>query len=498
MYAQEYDLVVIGGGLSGAALARDAAGRGLSVYLCDAGDLAGGASSAAGGLVRRALDNLVPPDFAALRANAAECANLVAAAPHVVRPLTMLVPHHERQWPRWALSLGLRAADRVAGTRGPTPRRVALGMTTHGPLKPAFQVAYALADCVVDDARLTVLNALDAATHGASVNPRVRCVVAEREGRRWRLALEHDGGGLPFTIMARALVNATGAEVGAINDHVIHTRGRLATRVARESFILVRRRLARGRAFALPTADGPVVYALPYGRDLMAIGPCRREIADPCNPRVAASEVGYLLDAANRYFAVPLAARDVVAGFAAVTARPAAGTAPWATVVDAPPHQAPLVSVVGGTLATHRRLAEAAVNELAAFLRVGPAWTTGAVLPGGGFPAGGTTALARALVGAYRFLPQSHAFRLARTYGTRAHMILNGARAAGDLGKRFVGDLTEAEVSYLQTEEWAESAEDVLWRRTGLGFAASTAEMATLGRWFGRHLAGARVASPAA
>jgi glycerol-3-phosphate dehydrogenase len=482
-----FDIAIIGGGINGTAIARDAAGRGLSVFLCDQGDLAGGASSATTKLVHGGLHYLQGLRLRALREALMEREILMAAAPHLVRPFRVVLPHHERQWPRWALGLGLLAADRLARRTLPGSGRIDLhGDEDDGVLMPHFQVAFAYSDCLADDARLVMLNAVDARTRGASIYPRVRCVVAERDGERWRLSLESATTGERFTVIAGILVNAAGASAGTVLDHVIHTERRVPVRLTRHSHIVVRRR-HDGGAYALPTADGRIVYALPYERDFMLIGAVSgRFEGDPAAARVEPRDVAYLLDVAGQYFEEPPDAADVVSSFAGVCAlpeehSPAVGDS--AVIVDAPAHLAPLISVFGGTLTTHRRIAERVVNQIGRFRMIGAPWTATATLPGGNLPADGVGGLGRALRGAYPFISESHAARLAAAYGTRAQTILSGRRQAADLGTWFGGDLTQAEVDFLKAEEWAMTAEDVLWRRSKLGLTLSKGEVAALDRW---------------
>jgi len=482
-----FDVAIIGGGINGTAIARDAAGRGLSVFLCDQGDLAGGASSATSKLVHGGLRYLQDLRFGALREALIERQRLMAAAPHLVRPFRVILPHHERQWPRWALRLGLFAADHLAGSTLPASGRIDLNRDAgDSVLMPHFQVAFAYSDCLADDTRLVMLNAIDARTRGASIHTRVRCVVAERDGERWRLSLESTETGEPFTVIAGILVNATGGFAGEVLDHVIHTERRVPVRLTKHSHIVVRR-VHDGGAYALPNADGRIVYALPYERDFVLIGAASgRYDGDPAGARLEPREVAYLIDVAGQYLEEPPDPADVVWGFAGVSAFPEDHSSTMgesAIVVDAPTHLAPLVSVFGGTLTTHRRIGERVVDQIGRFRPVGAAWTAATALPGGNLPVDGVGGLGRALRGAYPFIGEDHAARLAAAYGTRAHAILSGKRQAADLGVRFGGDLTEAEVDFLKAEEWAATADDVLWRRSKLGLTFSKGEAARLDRW---------------
>jgi glycerol-3-phosphate dehydrogenase len=489
LFGQDYDLAIIGGGLNGCAIARDAAGRGLAVFLCDQGDLGGGASSRTAKLADGGLHRLETLDLLGLREVLIEQRILLRAAPHVVSPLRFVLPHHERQWPGWALGLGLFAYDHVTRRNLPVKRRVDLEHDPAGAaLNPNFQTGYEYSDCIADDARLVVLNAIDARARGASINPRLRCVVAERDGRAWRLSLESTETGERFTVGARTLVNATGPSSGSVLDHVVHSDQRAKPRLVKESHIIVVRHGQSGRAYTLPNADGRIVYALPYERDFMIIGTSSVDFdGDPNSAAIEGREIDYLLDVASQYFYRPIEWHDIVRGFSCVKAIHEDGESPRRVARDhlvaVEPGILPLVTVYGGSLTTHRRLAARAVDRLGKLVKVGPAWTHKAALPGGNFSEGSAADLARALQAAYPFLEPGHALRLAVTYGTRASNILTGARSNADLGARFGADLTEAEVNYLVTEEWARTAEDILWRRTKLGLHFTRADVAALDAW---------------
>jgi glycerol-3-phosphate dehydrogenase len=488
LFGRVYDLAIIGGGITGAAIARDAAGRGLSVFLCEQGDLASGASSATGKIVHGNLRLLEGLQVGAMREAVAEREILMHAAPHLVRPLRFLIPHHEGQWSSRALRIGLFAYDRVARNSLPRSRRVPLEAdSARGDLKTHFTLAFSYGDCVVDDSRLAVLNALDARGRGASVHTHVQCTVAERDGGRWRLLLESTLTGERSTVLAKMLVNAAGPSAGHVLNHVVQTRHRVEVTLTRSAHLLVERLGAQAPGYALTNADGRIVYAIPYGRNAMLLGSAEQAYRDdPGSATVDADDVAYLLDVTGQYFHEPVREDDIIGSFAAVSALPADASLihrERAILVDAPPRQAPLISVFGGTLGTHRKFAEEAVDRLGRFRSLAHAWTAAAVLPGGGFPADGAGDLARALRAAYPFITERHAERLVGTYGTRASAMLLGARVAADLGERFGGDLTEAEVKFLRHEEWAMTADDILWRRSKLGLTFTDDETAALEDW---------------
>ncbi|MEX0696784.1 MAG: glycerol-3-phosphate dehydrogenase [Dongiaceae bacterium] len=485
MADRPYDLAVIGGGLNGTAIARDATGRGLKVFLCEEVDLGGGASSATTKLIHGGLALLEGMRLGAMREAVIEREIMMRAAPHLVTPLRFLIPHHARQWSRAAFSVGLFAFDRVARTSLPRSSRVDLeAEDAHGALQGHFALAFSWFDCVADDARLVILNALDARSRGATILPRARCTVAEHEGGVWRLSLESTVTGEQSVVRAGILVNATGAAAADVHNHVIHSSRPVKVGMAKTTCIVARRQSVETVGYALPNADGRIVFAFPWHAGTMLVGSAERMVEGAAATNdVERRDVAYLVDVTRQYFDTPVERTDIVRSFAALNAMPADGHRDRSIVVDAPPRVAPLLTVVGGTLTGHRRLAEEVVGSLARFGRLKPGWTAKAMLPGGGFPADGAGDLVRALRAAYPFLAESHARRLVGAYGTRASTMLTGARSAADLGARFGADLTEAEVKYLTGEEWALTAEDILWRRSRLGLTFTAEEARALGVW---------------
>lgn len=495
-----YDVAIIGGGISGAAVARDAAGRGLSVYLCEAGDLGAGASSASEKIVHGRLRALEGLNVRAMRSAVAEREILLRAAPHAVRPVRICIPHHGRMARPSLLRLGLFLFDRATHNTLPKSGRVDLHPDATFPeLKPHFELAFATSDCIADDSRLVVLNALDARDRGASINPRTRCVMAEREREHWRLSVEGPAHGDSQTVLARILVNAAGAEAGEVVNHVVQSGAPIDLRLTRLVSIAIRRPHDGRTAYALLDGEGRFVHVLPFRPGIMIVGCALGDhVGPPGIAEAGDADLLYLADVVGQYFHQPLSRSAIVATHVGVRALPV-GIAPAPdghAAVDAPPGSAPLINLYAGDLTGHRRLAELAVDRMGRFIDVSPAWTETATLPGGRFPADGMVDLIRALRAAYPFVAENHARRLVETYGTRASTILTGARRAEDLGARFGDDLTEAEVRFLHEEEWAETAEDVLWRRSRLGFTMPAGEiqrletlMATLAVGRGQRLA---------
>ncbi len=490
---QVYDLAIIGGGINGCGIARDAAGRGLSVFLCEQGDLAGATSSASTKLIHGGLRYLEYCAFRLVREALKEREVLLKSAPNIISPMRFVLPHHRGLRPQWMIRLGLFLYDNLGGRKYlPAAKTIDLTHDPAGkPLQPQYKAAFEYSDCWVDDARLVALNAVDARVHGASINPRVRCVVAEREGQTWKLALESSDSGDRFTIRARALVNAAGPWVADVLGHVVHADAKASVRLVKGSHIVVRKLFNHDRAYVFQNADGRIVFAIPYEHDFTLIGTTDDDYhGDPAEAAADTAEIAYLLATVNDYFRVRVTEEQIVWIYSGVrplyddgTASAQEATRDYVLELDAENGQPPVLSVFGGKITTYRRLAEHALEWLKRYVPMSGNWTAGAALPGGGFPVGGVTDLARALAAAYPFLSEAHAVRLARAYGTRAQMILSGARSLSDLGRLFGADLTEAEVRYLMTEEWAQTSDDVLWRRSKLGLRFTPAEVTALSIW---------------
>jgi glycerol-3-phosphate dehydrogenase len=486
-----YDLAIIGGGINGCGIARDAAGRGLSVYLCEMDDLAGGTSSRSTKLIHGGLRYLEYYDFRLVREALREREVLWRIAPHLVHPLRFVLPYRGGLRPAWLLRLGLFVYDHVGGRRLLAPTRVIdLAHDPAGaPLKPGlFRTGFEYSDCQADDARLVVLNARDAAERGAIIRTRTRMVAAEPCGNAWELTVEDVASGQRQSIAARVLVNAAGPWVGETLAACLGHAGRQRVRLVKGSHIVVPALFQHSRAYLFQNPDRRIVFAIPYEHTYTLIGTTDVEFSgDPAKATPTDEEIAYLCDAASAYFAKAISPGDVVWSFAGVRPLhddrmrdPKAASRDYVLELDADEGQPPLISVFGGKLTTYRRLAEAVLHRLAPYLpattgrRAG--WTAEAPLPGGDFPIDGLAKLAGALAAEHPFLTAAHAERLAAAYGTRAERILGDAREPADLGCWFGATLTQAEVRYLMDEEWAQTADDVLWRRTKLGLAVAPRE----------------------
>ena len=493
-----YDLAIIGGGINGCGIARDAAGRGLSVCLCEMDDLASGTSSRSTKLIHGGLRYLEHFDFRLVRESLIEREVLWRIAPHIVRPMRFVLPHRADLRPAWMLRAGLFLYDHLSGRqRLPGTRVLDLAVDAVGrPLRSGiFTTGFEYSDCWVDDARLVVLNARDAADRGAAIRVGTRAVSAAREGRLWRVTIEDVVSGKTETIAARGLINAAGPWVEEVLRARLASRPRGHVRLVEGAHIVVPRMFDHDRAYLFQNPDGRVVFAIPYEGEFTLIGTTDRDyVGDPAAARATSEEIAYLCDTVSGAFAKPVVPGDVVWTYSGV--RPLfddgasdakSASRDYVLELDAADGAAPLLSIIGGKITTYRKLAETALEQMMPLLpeRQGLAvgWTGTAPLPGGEFEAEEAGALAVRLARSFPFLNETYALRLVHAYGTRAWVFLAKAKTMQDLGRHFGATLTEAEVRYLIEHEWARSAEDVLWRRSKLGLHMKDVEIASLDAW---------------
>ena len=483
------DLLVIGGGINGAGIARDAAGRGLSVTLCEAGDLAGGTSSASTKLIHGGLRYLEHYEFRLVRKALQEREVLLRAAPHIIWPLRFVMPHNAGLRPRWLIRAGLFFYDHL-GKRELLPPSHAIDLKTHvagRALKPDIKQGFVYSDAWVEDARLVVLNALDAYERGATILPRTRCIVAKRGADEW-LATLRSADGATRTIRARAIVNAAGPWAVDVLRNVLGTPSERHLRMAKGSHIVVKKLFDHDHAYILQNPDQRIAFAIPYERDFTLIGTTDIEYTgDPATVSISADETAYLCEMASRYFVTPVTPADVVWSYSGV--RPlledesgdlASVTRDYALEFDAADDRAPLLSVFGGKITTYRKLAEEAMDMIApgfaaSHPRVRAAWTAAAPLPGGDIANVDFTAFLNTTMHSFPWLPTSLAHRYARAYGTRIAILIASAASLADLGADYGDGLYEAEIKYLIEHEWAMTADDILWRRSKLGLHVETA-----------------------
>jgi glycerol-3-phosphate dehydrogenase len=497
-----YDIAIIGGGVNGCGIARDAAGRGLSVYLCEQGDLAGATSSASTKLLHGGLRYLEFYEFRLVREALQEREVVWRMAPHIVSPLRFVLPDAGKTRSRWLLRLGLFLYDHLGGRRSlPGTRVLDLTRDSAGsPLKAELRTsAFEYSDCRIDDARLVVLNARDAADRGATIKTRVKALSAERGRDHWRLTTEDRRTGARQGVEAGILVNAAGPWAAQVLHEATGSPGK-GVRLVQGSHIVVPRLYAHDRCYILQNPDRRIVFAIPYEDDFTLIGTTDLDYrGDPAKVSASASEVEYLCAAANQYFAAPITRADVVWSYSGVrplyddgASEARAATRDYVLELD-DAGAAPLLSVFGGKITTYRRLAEHALEKLAAHLsakaRQTGGWTGAVALPGGDFPALGVNDLVANLRRQFTWLEAAEARRLARSYGTRAWRVLGDASDQAALGADFGAGLSETEVRYLINEEFALEVEDVIWRRSKLGLRLSSRQIDRLSAFMSEYLA---------
>jgi glycerol-3-phosphate dehydrogenase len=493
------DLLVVGGGINGSGIARDAAGRGLAVVLCEQDDLAAHTSSASTKLIHGGLRYLEEFHFSLVRKALSEREVLLASGPHIMRPLHFVMPHAAHLRPAWMIRAGMFLYDHLA-PRTRLAASASVDLRTHiagAALKDSYRRGFVYSDVLVDDARLVVLNALDAQARGATILTRTRCRSLTPTGAAWSATLGGASG--EYQLTARAVVNATGPWVSGFLAAALPGRAAHQLRLVKGSHIVVPRLFAHRFAYIFQNEDRRIVFAIPYERDFTLLGTTDVDYRDdPEAVRIDASEVSYLCALANRYFRQQIAPADVVWSYSGVrpllkdeSSDPMSVTRDYALELDRDP--APLLSVFGGKITTYRRLAEDAVNLLSGPLgtRAAP-WTARSTLPGGDLPEGSFAVFLRTVERRYPGLPARLRLRCAHAYGTRLERVLGGAATPANLGRELLPQLYEREVEYLCREEFAATAEDILWRRSKLGLHLLSADTSPLGHWLAAREAGSR------
>lgn len=506
------DVFIIGGGINGAGIARDFAGRGLSVTLAEANDLASGTSSASTKLFHGGLRYLEFFEFDLVAKALKEREVLLSAMPHIAAPmrfvlplsskmrfdtatpaskiLSILMPWAKGQRPAWVIRFGLFLYDRLGGRQIlPPTRRIDLTKDIAGQaLRPEFRRAYEYSDCTVQDARLVVLNAVDAEKMGAKILTRTKVVSAERSGDLWQIQTQTPAGDVS-TFQARSLVNAAGPWVQDVIQNIAHRESEESIRLVRGSHIITRSLFAHKRSYFFQGEDGRIIFAIPYEGDFTLIGTTDVDHRSPQEtPLCDQAEREYLIKFASRYFRHQIQSQDIVHSFSGL--RPlyddgkksaTAATRDYVLSLDKGDEQggnAPLMNIFGGKITTYRKLAEDAFEALRPFLPKARAdWTAGVPLPGGNFPHDGHEVLVGELCAYHNWLQPEHAARLVRTYGTLARELLEGLTGPAGLGLHFGAGLYELEVRWLMEKEFAQTAEDMVWRRTKLGLKMTQAEI---------------------
>jgi glycerol-3-phosphate dehydrogenase len=473
-----YDIFVIGGGINGVSVARDAVGRGFTVALAEMNDLASGTSSAATKLIHGGLRYLEHYEFRLVQEALGEREVLWASAPHIIWPLRFVLPHHKGLRPAMVLRAGLAMYDYMGGRRLlPPTKTLDLSRDEAGkPLKPGYKLAFEYSDCWVNDARFVVLNARDAADRGADIHVRTKVTTARREDGGWTIDLDGEAG--RQTVRARMIINAAGPWVDNVINGVMGKNGTRNVRLVQGSHIVVRKLYEHDRCYFFQNSDGRIFFAIPYEEDFTLIGTTDRDYqGDPKDVRISEEETVYLLRGASEYFARPVTKDDIVWTYSGVrplfddgASAAQEATRDYVLKVEGDAATGAVVNVFGGKLTTSRRLAESVLEKIEGVLgKKGDAWTKTGTLPGGDFGVKSFDAEVRRLHLDYPGFETAYLRRLMRLYGTRARAILGDALSVADLGQHFGADLYAAEVIYLAEHEWARTAEDVLWRRTKQG-----------------------------
>ncbi|MBO0906057.1 glycerol-3-phosphate dehydrogenase [Jiella sonneratiae] len=481
-----YDIFVIGGGINGCGIARDAAGRGYAVGLAEMNDLASGTSSWSTKLIHGGLRYLEHYEFRLVRHALMEREVLWRIAPHIIRPLRFILPHHGGLRPKWLLRTGLFLYDHIGGRRKlKATTRVDLKGPLGAPLKREYTTGFEYSDARVDDARLVVLNARSAEAKGADIMVRTRLVAARREAGLWQLTLRNEASGEETHAAARFLVNTGGPWVDIILRGAIGRNEAHHIRLVQGSHIVTKKLYDHDRAYIFQNSDGRIIFTIPYEDDFTLIGTTDRDFeGDPADAAITDEETDYLVAAASEYFSRPVTRNDIVWSFSGVrplfddgASKAQEATRDYVLKVDGGREGAGLLNCFGGKITTYRVLAEDAMEKIAAAIgHKGATWTGEAALPGGDFPVDGIAALEAALARKAPELSKATIRRLVRAYGTHAA----GFVEAGRMGESFGHGLHAAEVDFLIEREWARSAEDVLWRRSKLGLRFSAAEVERL------------------
>jgi|TARA_B110000114_G_scaffold84730_1_gene89579 glycerol-3-phosphate dehydrogenase len=486
------DIFVIGGGINGCGIARDAAGRGYSVRLAEMNDLASGTSSWSSKLIHGGFRYLEHYEFKLVREALGERETLLKMAPHIIWPMRFVLPHHSSMRPAWLLRLGLFLYDHM-GKRKLLPGTKQINLTTHSvgkPLKATYTKGFEYSDCWVNDARLVVLNAQDAQEHGAKIETHTKVISASRENDHWSISTRNLRTDEISIHKARLLVNASGPWVDKVLGEAFENKGSNNVRLVQGSHIVVPKIHDHDKAYIFQNADNRIIFALPYEQDFTLIGTTDQDYqGDPSDVKITASEIDYICSSASAYFEKPIDANNIVWSYSGV--RPlfddGATEAQEATrdyVLRVDGDDLPVINIFGGKITTYRKLSESMMDKIATLIgtRLG-AWTADSNLPGGDFDVSDFDSLVAKLEMEFKFLDSTLATRLVRSYGTHAWTIMKGALDVEDMGQDFGGTLSQREIEYLMKYEWAECAEDVVWRRSKLGIRLSEMEVSVIDHW---------------
>lgn len=495
----DFDIFIIGGGINGCGIARDASGRGYSVYLCETEDLASGTSSQSTKLIHGGLRYLEYYEFRLVREALTEREILWKLAPHIIHPLRFILPHHKDLRPSWLLRLGLFLYDHIGG-RKKLPATSTLNLTTDDagkPLKGNYTKGFEYSDCAVDDARLVLLNALDASERGASINTRTKCVNIQRDKGNWLLTVEDTQTKETKKITAKVLINASGPWADRVLHKLNPSKESKNIRLVQGSHIIVPKIYAHDKCYIFQNKDNRIIFSIPYHDKYTLIGTTDHEFEQsPRETKITQKEIDYLCSASNEYFNHQITPKDIVGTFSGVrslyndgASKAQEATRDYVLRVDGQNSNiAPMINVFGGKITTYRCLAESVMEKVEDLLDKNSElnkgkWTETAPLPGGHFAIDDVDKVCEQLHQDYPFLSKEEAIRYIKHYGTRARDFLDNAQSYKDLGESFGHGLYQREVEYQMKSEWAVTAEDILWRRTKLGLAFSKSETEALKSW---------------
>lgn len=502
--SNDYDILIIGGGINGCGIARDAVGRGYSVYLCEADDLASGTSSQSTKLIHGGLRYLEHYEFRLVREALTEREILWKIAPHIIHPMRFVLPHHKGLRPAWLLRLGLFMYDHIGG-RKKLPATTTLDLSndeTGEVLSHNYQKGFEYSDCAVDDARLVILNALDAHEKGASIYTRSKCVDMQRTEGHWSVTIEDQETQEKSNVTAKIIINASGPWADEVLTSLHPTEPTKNIRLVQGSHLIVPKIYDHNKCYIFQNADDRIIFAIPYHDHFTLIGTTDHEYeGDPRQTKITQKEIDYLCESANVYFNHHINPEDIVATFSGVrslyndgASKAQEATRDYVLRVDRPNAKvAPMINIFGGKITTYRRLAESMMEKVDGLLEKESdqnkgKWTKNAHLPGGDFAIDDFDKMCRYLQNQYDFLSIEEARRFTKIYGTRSKNVLRYASTREDLGESFSHGLYQAEVEYLIKTEWARTAEDILWRRTKLGLLFNIEEQEKLQEWLTNYL----------
>jgi glycerol-3-phosphate dehydrogenase len=490
-----YDIIIIGGGIHGAAIAADASGRGLKVLLCEQGDLACATSSASSKLLHGGLRYLEHYDFGLVRESLRERDKLSKMAPHIVHPLRFIVPVDNAGRPLWLVRLGLYLYDLMGYSRYFKRSKFFSFQNERypNPLKSIYKKGIIYSDATVDDARLVITTALRAKANGATILTRTKCVSVKETDKAWQVQLENQRTKLSLCITADVLINACGPWMNDVVKNIIKQKSDYQIRLVKGSHIVIPKITLEEKAYLLQHPDGRVIFVVPYHNHFTMIGTTDIPFTDNLESiKIDPDEIDYLCNIISAYFKVPILKQNIVSSWSGVrplileeSASPSANTREYKIeLVKSTEHNLPLINIYGGKLTTHRNLAEKAVDMLKPFFpKMGVPWTSTRPLPGGDLPERSKTLFLEALSEKYPWLSSSMALRYTQTYGTLTYQVLGDAQSLSELGEDFGQGLYEREIQYLIQHEWAMTTDDILWRRTKLGLFMTLEEVEKLNAW---------------